>query len=36
LEQKSIAETAKVVQLTEQQVTDWWDFSDKAAPQNKV
>ncbi|MEY4938262.1 MAG: hypothetical protein RIS64_4623 [Bacteroidota bacterium] len=35
LEQKSLAETAKEVQLTEQQVTDWSNFFEKAAqPKN--
>jgi hypothetical protein len=33
VEQKKLAETVKEVQLTEQQVTDWWAFFEKAAQQ---
>ncbi|MEO0058512.1 MAG: hypothetical protein RLZZ312_159 [Bacteroidota bacterium] len=35
LVQKTLAETAKEVQLTEQQVTDWWAFFEKAAQPKK-
>jgi predicted transposase/invertase (TIGR01784 family) len=35
MEQKSIVETAKAVQLSDRQVADWWAFAEKAEQQNR-
>jgi hypothetical protein len=34
-EQKTILETAKSVQLSEQQVADWWAFFEKSEQQTQ-